>query len=147
MVQETRQRVREIARHAVDKEQLVREVKANEDAYLLYRRKAEEARISEAMDQEKMVNISIADTAYPTPKPLNTRKDLSYLFAVAVGLVAGVGGVFCREFFDQSIKSAEAVESHLSLPVVASIPEERPNGKNGKNGKHGRKDQANGEAG
>jgi uncharacterized protein involved in exopolysaccharide biosynthesis len=147
MVQETRQRVREIARHAVDKEQLVREVKANEDAYLLYRRKAEEARISEAMDQEKMVNISIADTAYPTPKPLNTRKDLSYLFAVAVGLVAGVGGVFCREFFDQSIKSAEAVESHLSLPVVASIPEEQPNGKNGKNGKHGRKDQANGEAG
>jgi uncharacterized protein involved in exopolysaccharide biosynthesis len=124
-------RIGHIAKQAVDRAELNREVKANEEAYLLYRRKVEEARISEAMDEQKIVNVSIAEEATPPMAPI-TSKNLSYAFALMVGLVAGVGGGFLREFIDDSIKSAADVTSSTALPVLASIPEDKPHGK--KNG-------------
>ena len=124
-----KERIAEIARQAVDRGVLTREVKANEDAYLLYLKKVEEARISEAMDQQKMMNVTIAEEASPAMAPL-TQKRLSYIFALMVGLVGGVGSGFLREFFDDSVKTAADVTSSTALPVLASIPEEDARGKN-----------------
>jgi uncharacterized protein involved in exopolysaccharide biosynthesis len=132
-IEQARRRLEDLGSAAVARDRLIREVKANEEAYLLYRKKVEEARISEAMDEHKMMNISIAETAYPTPVPVGPRKDLSLMFAVMVGLVSGVGGAFLREFFDDSISSEATIKSAVGLPVLASIPEEK-NGKNGRNG-------------
>jgi uncharacterized protein involved in exopolysaccharide biosynthesis len=126
-------RIGEIAKYSVDGAELTREVKANEEAYLLYRKKVEEARISEAMDEQKIVNVTIAEGAAIPIAPLTT-KSLSYAFALMVGLVAGVGGGFLREFVDNSVKTAADVTSSTALPVLASIPEEKANGK--KNGGH-----------
>ena len=42
---------------------LVRDVKTAEDNYLLYLRKREEARISDALDSKRIVNVSIAEAA------------------------------------------------------------------------------------
>ena len=124
-------RIGEIATEAVNRAELTREVRANEEAYLLYRKKVEEARISEAMDEQKFMNITIAEDAAIPIAPL-TSKTLSYAFALMVGLVAGVGGGFLREFVDNSVKTAADVTSSTALPVLASIPEEKANGK--KNG-------------
>jgi succinoglycan biosynthesis transport protein ExoP len=126
-------RIGEIAQYAVDGAELTREVKANEEAYLLYRKKVEEARISQAMDEQKIVNVTIAEGPAIPIAPI-TSKGLSYAFALIVGLVAGVGGGFLREFVDDSVKTAADVTSGTALPVLASIPEEKPNGK--KNGGH-----------
>src|SRR2546427_4639833 len=41
----------------------IRNVKAAEDNYLLYLRKQEEARISDALDRRQIVNVSIAQAA------------------------------------------------------------------------------------
>ena len=134
-IDEHKRRLRDLARKAVDKDRLAREVRSREDVYLLYMRKVEEARISEAMDQSRIMNVSIAEMAQPPIAPMPSRKDLSFLFAVMVGLVSGVGGAFVREFFDDSIKTEEEITSTVALPVLAEIPEEN-NGrkKNGKNG-------------
>jgi succinoglycan biosynthesis transport protein ExoP len=126
-------RIGEIAKYSVDGAELTREVKANEEAYLLYRKKVEEARISEAMDEQKIMNVTIAEGAAIPIAPM-TSKTLSYAFALMVGLVAGVGGGFLREFVDDSVKTAVDVTSSTALPVLASIPEETPNGK--KNDRH-----------
>jgi uncharacterized protein involved in exopolysaccharide biosynthesis len=88
-------RIGEIAKYSVDGAEMTREVKANEEAYLLYRKKVEESRISEAMDQHKIVNVTIAEGAAIPIAPI-TSKSLSYAFALMVGLVAGVGGGFLR---------------------------------------------------
>jgi uncharacterized protein involved in exopolysaccharide biosynthesis len=117
-----KERIAEIARQAVDRAVLTREVKAHEDSYLLYLKKVEEARISEAMDQQKMMNVTIAEEASPATAPL-TQKRLAYIFALMVGLVGGVGSGFLREFLDDSVKSAADVTSSTALPVLASIPE------------------------
>lgn len=118
-----RERIGDIARDAVSRAELNRDLKANEEAYLLYRKKVEEARISEAMDEQKLMNVTIAEEANAPMAPL-TSKNLSYAFALIVGLVAGVGGGFLREFFDDSVKTAADVTSSTALPVLASIPEE-----------------------
>jgi uncharacterized protein involved in exopolysaccharide biosynthesis len=133
LIELLKRRIGEMAQLAVDRAELSREVKAHEEAYLLYRRKVEEARISEAMDEQKMMNVTIAEEA-ATPMAPITSKNLSYAFALMVGLVAGVGGGYLREFFDNSVKTAADVASSTALPVLASIPEEKSNGK--KNGGH-----------
>jgi uncharacterized protein involved in exopolysaccharide biosynthesis len=126
-----KRRIGDMAQLAVDRAELLREVKAHEEAYLLYRKKVEEARISEAMDEQKMMNITIADEA-TTPLAPITSKNLSYVFALMVGLVGGVGSGFLREFFDDSVKTMADVTSSTALPVLASIPEEDARGtKNG----------------
>jgi uncharacterized protein involved in exopolysaccharide biosynthesis len=126
-----RRRIGEMAQLAVDRAELLREVKAHEEAYLLYRKKVEEARISEAMDDHKMMNISVADEA-TTPLGPITNKNLSYVFALMVGHVGGIGSGFLREFFDDSVKTPADVASSTALPVLASIPEQDARGpKNG----------------
>lgn len=131
MIVMLKRRIGEIAQLAVDRGELTREVKAYEEAYLLYQKKSEEARISEAMDDRKMMNLTIAEEASIPFAPI-TSKTISYAFALMVGLVGGAGSGFLREFFDDSVKTAADVTSSTALPVLASIPEENPRGK-----KHG----------
>jgi uncharacterized protein involved in exopolysaccharide biosynthesis len=127
---EMRRKVMDIAQAQVDKDTLLREVQANSEAYLLYRKKVEEARIGEAMDESRIMNVTIAETASQRGVPVGPPKNLSLLFAVMVGLVSGLGGAFLREFFDGSIKTEREVRAAIDVPVLGSIPDER-NGKNG----------------
>ncbi len=53
-----------------DLEGLRRAAQAAEDDYLLYRKKHEEARISAAMDQERFINVSIAQPAQMPLRPV-----------------------------------------------------------------------------
>lgn len=140
---EMRGRVQELGLADVQKQALLREIQASSEAYLLYRKKAEEARITAAMDENKITNVAIGELA-SRGAPIGPPKNLSLLFAVMVGLVSGVGGAFLREFFDGSIKSEQEIRSFVDLPVLGSIPEEKTGKKNGnghngngKNGKHG----------
>ena len=141
---EMRKKMTDIAQAQVDKDTLLREVAANSEAYLLYRKKVEEARISEAMDDNRIMNVTIAETASQKGMPVGPPKNLSLLFAVMVGLVSGLGGAFLREFFDSSIKNEREIRAVMDVPVLGSIPEER-NGKNG-NG-HAKNGNGNGKNG
>ena len=138
------ERVRDLGLADVEKQALLREMQASSEAYLMYRKKAEEARITAAMDDNKITNVAIGELASRQGAPVGAPKNLSLLFAVMVGLVSGVGGAFLREFFDGSIKTEHEIRSSVDLPVLGSIPEEKAgkkngngNGHNGKNGKHG----------
>ena len=139
---EMRERVKDLGLADVEKQALVREMQASSEAYLMYRKKAEEARITAAMDDNKITNVAIGELASRQGAPVGAPKNLSLLFAVMVGLVSGVGGAFLREFFDGSIKTEHEIRSSVDLPVLGSISEEKVgkkngNGHNGKNGKHG----------
>jgi uncharacterized protein involved in exopolysaccharide biosynthesis len=130
---EMRAQIQELGLADVQKQALLREVHVASDAYLLYRKKAEEARIAAAMDENKITNVAIGELASRQGSPVGPPKNLSLLFAVMVGVVSGVGGAFLREFFDGSIKTEQEIRSSVDLPVLGSIAEEK-NGKHGKNG-------------
>lgn len=103
--------------------ELDRRVKLNEDNYQLYLKHKEEARISNAMDSEKMANISIAQQALVPIKPVKPKKLLNVVLAILLGGFAGLGLAFFSEYFDRSFGKPEDLSEYLNVPVLASIPE------------------------
>lgn len=103
--------------------ELERQVSLNEENYQLYVKHMEEARISDAMDHQKIANISVVEPALPPIKPVKPQKVLNIILAVILGGVAGLGVAFSSEYFSHSFNNSEDVKQHLGLNVLASIPE------------------------
>jgi uncharacterized protein involved in exopolysaccharide biosynthesis len=109
---------------AFDLESLQRDARTAEEDYLLYRKKHEEARISAAMDQEKFINVTVAQPAQLPLKPKPTGLFMRLVVAMFVGILGGVGFAFGLEnYFDRSFTTGEDIERKLGIPHIASIPE------------------------
>jgi len=115
---------------------LTRTQKADEANYLLYMKKREEARIADAMDRTRILNVSVAQN--PALPSLPTRS--FWLFGLVACLLASavsLGVVFALDYADQSFRTPSEVMAELSIPVLAAVPSQqfKSNGFN-KNG-HG----------
>lgn len=101
---------------------LLRTAKADEDTYLLYQQKGEEARIADALDQRRIVNAAIAELpvipSVPTGLPVSMKLILSIFFAALVSL----GAAFAAEYLDPSFRTPNEVHECLEVPLLASIP-------------------------
>jgi uncharacterized protein involved in exopolysaccharide biosynthesis len=93
-------------------------VKNARDNRELYLKKGEEARISEAMDKEGLINVAIVERAASASAIQNK---LVLPMAAMAGLALSVGGVFVAEVFNPTLKNERDVEERLGLPVLASI--------------------------
>ena len=102
---------------------LERQVTLNEENYQLYVKHMEEARISDAMDNQKIANISVVEPALPPIKPVKPKKILNIILSIILGSVAGLGVAFSSEYFSHGFNNSEDVKKHLGLKVLASIPE------------------------
>jgi len=103
--------------------ELERQVALNEENYQLYVRNMEEARISKAMDMEKIASVSVVEPALPPLQPIPSLKRIKILLSIILGGFLGLGTAFALEYFNQSFNKREDVVKHLGLPVLASIPE------------------------
>jgi succinoglycan biosynthesis transport protein ExoP len=105
-------------------DRLSRDAEAAEEDYLLYRKKHEEARISAAMDQEKFINVTVAQPAQMPLKPVSRGLVMKFLLAMIVGVLGGLGLAFGLEnYLDRSFTTGEDIERKLGVPHIASIPE------------------------
>jgi uncharacterized protein involved in exopolysaccharide biosynthesis len=126
-IQAAEARLDQVSKTAYDRQRLERKVKMLEESYLIYAKKYEEARISNAMDKNRIVNISVVEPVNIVAKPGTGGKsalDLALLGTV-FGLVIGVGGAFGREYINTTFSTEESARRQLRLPVLGSIPEER----------------------
>lgn len=105
--------------------ELERNLKLNEENYQLYVKKMEEARVSNAMDKEQMVNISIAEPALPPIKPTKPKILLNIALSIVLGAVSGLGVAFFSEYLAHTFNNPEDVEQHLGLHVLSSINRSR----------------------
>jgi uncharacterized protein involved in exopolysaccharide biosynthesis len=100
---------------------MVRAAKADEDNYMLYLRKQEEARISDALDRQRISNVVVAEPAnvpfLPQPRWL-----MALLVGVLLSALSSVVLAFVVDYWDPSFRTPEEVESLLGSPVVAAIP-------------------------
>jgi len=115
----------EVNRTAYEIGKLRRSARAAEDDYLLYRKKHEEARISAAMDQQQLINVTIAQPAQkplrPLPRGLMTRTLAGLFF----GVVGGLGLAFIKEFhLNRSFITGDDIERRMGIAHIASIPNE-----------------------
>ena len=87
-------------------ERLQREATAAADAYLLYRQKNEEARISAAMD----VNVTILREPAEPLAPVGPRRQLTLAVALVIGLIGGGVWALGRETFASARASKAPVD-------------------------------------
>ncbi len=104
-------------------QRLNRRVKQEENNFQLYQKKLEEARITEMLDLEKMVNVRVIDPATAGFKPAKPKKLLLIGISALLGLFGGICSAFVSQYFDHSIISGEDVAKHLNLPLLATINE------------------------
>jgi polysaccharide biosynthesis transport protein len=115
---------RNLQQAAIVQQDLLRAAKTEEDNYLLYRRKQEEARINDALDARGILNIAIAE---PATVPALPSRSLSYyvLLCALLASCASIGIAFFNDLLDPSVRTPDEVSLRLELPVLASIPKER----------------------
>ena len=98
------------------------EVQRRRAAVDLYEKRQQEARIGEAMDQERLVNVEVIDRPKLPLQRTDNRKTPVAL-AILSGLVVALGGAFGTEYLNRTLRFEREVESRLHLPVIASIPQ------------------------
>ncbi len=122
---------------AIDQQDLMRNAKADEDAYLLYVHKREEARIGDALDQQHILNVAVVEP--PTAAALPNHSLLTYFllaFGLSIGFTVGVG--FAAEYFDPTIRTPDEAHRLLEVPVLAWLPvSESRSLASGRSGSHG----------
>jgi uncharacterized protein involved in exopolysaccharide biosynthesis len=120
-----REAASQLGDHAIEQEQLLHDLKATEDKYLLYLNKREEARIGDALDQGGILNVTIAEQATVPALP-----ELSGLGFGLVGLgcasTLSITVAFVSDYLNPAFRTPDEIVAYLGSPVLASLP-----GKNG----------------
>jgi len=103
----------------------MRAAKVEEDNYLLYLRKREEARIGDALDERRILNMAIVE---PPAAPALPAHSVLLYFLLAFGLAMGfsVGIAFMMEYFDPTIRTPDEACGLLEVPVLAWLPAPEP---------------------
>jgi uncharacterized protein involved in exopolysaccharide biosynthesis len=100
---------------------LLRDAKAQEDAYLLYVRKSEEAGINDALDRRGIVNVAIAEQpaipALPQRSPL-----LTAIFALGLLCIGTFTSAFFLDAVDPTFRTPDELAAYLDAPVLAAPP-------------------------
>jgi non-specific protein-tyrosine kinase len=65
--------------------------------------------------------LTVVDPAVPASQPSSPRVLLNTLIAAAVGLLLALGLAYLLEYLDDTLKSADDVESVLGLPTLGAI--------------------------
>jgi uncharacterized protein involved in exopolysaccharide biosynthesis len=115
------ERARSLEQKEVVQDDLIRTVKATEQDYMLYLHKQEEARISDALDRSRIVNVSIAEAATVPSIPSNPRSKIVLMGGVLAVFVS-IGLALAAEYLDPTFRTPDEVREILDIPVFASIP-------------------------
>ena len=100
---------------------LLRKVKTDEDNYLLYEHKREEARTTDALDRKRILNVAIAEQPIVPSIQTNTRW-LVLLAGLLLALAAPIGLAFVLEYTNSSFRTPSEVFAELNIPVLAAVP-------------------------
>lgn len=99
---------------------LVRAQKEAEDNYLLYSRKAEEARITDSLDRQKIANVAIAEAPVQPQTPSKPKVPLNLAIGFAAACCLSLGAAFGMELLRTSVEDAQELEDLTGLPVLAT---------------------------
>lgn len=112
---------------SIERQRLERNAQMNEEAYVLYQKKARESEIGATLQKNQLLNFTLIDPPFAgsiqvTPKPM-----LNFAALAAVGLFAGI---FLAIFVDRAseematdlIMNHHQLESRLEIPVLAVVP-------------------------
>lgn len=121
MVRSYRAESERLDQQEVLQQDVQRTAKANEENYLLYLHKQEEARISDALDQQRISNVLVAEAATVPFKPQRHRL-VFVMIGVLLAALTSVSLAFVMDRLDPSFRTPQEVEDFLRSPVLAALP-------------------------
>ena len=106
---------------ALQEQEIQRSLKSEEANYLLYQQKLEEARISDSLDRQRILNVSLIET--PSAPVLPSRPPWMYA-ALGALLACMLGGfaIVTAEFTNNTFRTPDELQAYLQVPVLAAIP-------------------------
>jgi uncharacterized protein involved in exopolysaccharide biosynthesis len=126
IIRQTMEDARKLDVDSIEQQDLLRAAKTAEENYLLYSRKREEARIDEALDENKILNTVVAEQpvvpSYPAQSPW-----MLGLFGTMLACAVTAGMVFTLEYLDPSFRTPNEVTAVLNVPLLAAIPDQGGN--------------------
>jgi uncharacterized protein involved in exopolysaccharide biosynthesis len=125
-VESYREKARQLEQKEVVQEDLISSVKAKEENYDFYLRKEEEARVSDAMDRRRMVNVVVAEAASVPSLPSNHR-GVIMLVGLLLATLASLVSAFGSEYLVSTFRTPDEVMLFLNMPVLAAMPLEEKN--------------------
>jgi uncharacterized protein involved in exopolysaccharide biosynthesis len=112
---------RKLEDQGIQQADLKRTATEDEANYELYTKKKEEARIEDALDRTRLLNVSIVQS--PALPSIPTRSPFIFaLVAVLLASAVSLGVVFAIDYADQSFRTPSEVLSELRIPVLAAVP-------------------------
>ena len=127
-----KQKATELEQKGIQEQDLQRVIKTDEENYLLYQHKREEARMSDMLDQTHILNVAIAEAPAVPVLPTGSRM-IFVVLGLVLGAVMSVGLALALDYFDPSFRTPSEVLSELNIPVLAAVPH-RVSGGYGANG-------------
>ena len=117
----SRDAAHQLGDRAIRQEELLRNLKSAEDKYVLYANKREEARIGDALDQSRILNVSLAEE--PKAPALPMRSVFGFgVIGLALAGTCSTGLAFASDYLDPSFRTPDDVTTYLGAPVLASLP-------------------------
>jgi uncharacterized protein involved in exopolysaccharide biosynthesis len=106
---------------ALEEQEIQRNLKAEEANYLLYQQKLQEARISDRLDKQGILNVSLVEA--PSAPVLPSRPPWVYA-ALGALLACMLGGfaIVTAEFTNNTFRTPDELQVYLQVPVLAAIP-------------------------
>ncbi len=101
---------------------LARQVKQSEETYQLYAKKEEESRIGDALDKQKISNVSIAEAPVAPLVPNKKERLKVAVFGLSIGLLFAFGSAFVSELMRDTFYSPRELEAFTGVQVLATIP-------------------------
>jgi len=101
---------------------LARQVKQTEETYQLYAKKEEESRIGDALDKQKISNVSVAEAPIAPLTPNKNERLMVAVLGLAVGFLFSFGSAFVSELMRETFYSPRELEAFAGVPVLATIP-------------------------
>jgi len=87
-----------------------------------YTSKAEEERISIAMNEDRMVSVRILEWASVPQKASFPNRFLLAMFGILMGIPGAICAALLRGYFDRKVGSVDDVEEGMGIPALAALP-------------------------
>ncbi len=102
--------------------ELVRKTELIEASYRQYVQNREQARIDEALENDRISNVNVVQPPTFVAKPVSPKKGLALACGLILATLGSLTLAFASEHFDRSVKTPEEVERELGVPVLLSVP-------------------------
>jgi len=127
-------RAHDLAQKSLTEQDLQRTIKTDEENYLLYLHKQEQARMTEALDRTRILNVAVAEPPSSPSFPSNSPWPLLF-GGIFFAAFAAMGAVAAQHFLDPSFRTPSEVADELNVPLLAAVPHaSNGNGSHGRNG-------------